>query len=114
LLRVRVRTPLCLYVSGCSKVEDDEESSVRVKKLLMKMLGFCSETVIRDWQLDEPDGERPVLTVWVRIKNRRRGRCGRCGELSSSYDQGGGERRWRHIDVGHATCQLLGDARRVD
>lgn len=87
---------------------------MRVKKLLMKILGFCSETVIRDWQLDEPVGERPVLTVWIRAKNRRRGRCGRCGELSSFYDQGGGERRWRHIDAGHATCQLLGDARRVD
>ncbi|CAN5563573.1 ISL3-like element IS1557 family transposase [soil metagenome] len=87
---------------------------MRVKKLLMRVLGLCRETVIRDWQLDEPDAQRPMLTVWIRAKVRRRGRCGRCGELASFYDQGGGERRWRHIDVGHATCELVGDARRVD
>ena len=26
---------------------------------------------------------------------------------------GGGTRRWRHLDVGFATCELVGDARRV-
>jgi len=63
-----VHTPLCLQVSGCPEVEDDKESGALVKKLLMKVLGFCSETVIRAWHLDEPDGRRPVLTVWVRVK----------------------------------------------
>ena len=87
---------------------------MRVKKLLMKVLGFCSETVIGGWQLEEPDGRRPRLTVWIRAKVRRRGRCGRCGESASFYDQGGGERRWRHIDVGHAVCEVVADARRVD
>ena len=33
---------------------------------------------------------------------------------ASFYDQGGGERRWRHIDVGYTTCELVGAARRVD
>lgn len=86
---------------------------MRVKKLLMAMLGFCRETVIRSWELDE-DGDRPGLVVWVRVKVRRRGRCGRCGQLASFYDQGGGERRWRHVEVGYATCELVADARRVD
>jgi len=52
--------------------------------------------------------------VWLRIKARRRGRCGRCGELAPFYDRGGGERRWRHVDVGFATCELIADARRVN
>jgi transposase len=85
---------------------------VRVKKVLIAVLGLCRETVIRGWALH--DGERPRLEVWLRTKARRRGRCGRCGELASFYDHGGGERRWRHIDVGFATCELIADARRVD
>ena len=52
--------------------------------------------------------------MWIRVKARRRGRCGRCGELASFYDQGGGQRRWRHIDVGFAVCCLVADAPRVD
>jgi transposase len=73
---------------------------------------LCRETVVRGWELH--DGERPRVEVWLRVKARRRGRCGRCGELASFYDQGGGERRWRHIDVGFATCELIAEARRVD
>jgi transposase len=87
---------------------------VRVKKLLKKVLGFCSDTVIRGWELDEADGGRPALRVMIRAKVRRRGRCGRCGELASFYDQGGGQRAWRHLDVAYATCVLIADARRVD
>lgn len=85
---------------------------MRVKKVLMAALGLCRETVIRAWRLD--DGDRPRLEVWLRLKVRRRGRCGRCGELASFYDQGGGERRWRHVDVGLATCELIAGAPRVD
>src|SRR5213078_434324 len=78
----------------------------------MAVLGLCRETVVVGWELR--DGERPKVEVWLRLKARRRGRCGRCGELASFYDQGGGERRWRHVDVGFATCELIADARRVD
>lgn len=85
---------------------------MRVKKLLKKLLGLCRETVICRWELQ--DRGRPHLVVWVRTRVRRRGRCGRCGELAAFYDQGGGERRWRHLDAGFATCELVGDARRVD
>jgi len=85
---------------------------VRVKKVLMAVLGLCRETVIWAWEL--PDGDRARIEVWVRLRARRRGRCGRCGEFASFYDQGGGERRWRHVDVGFATCDLIADARRVD
>ncbi|MBK5224032.1 MAG: transposase family protein [Acidimicrobiia bacterium] len=85
---------------------------MRVKKVLMAVLGLCRETVVRSWELH--DGERPRLEVRIRAKVRRRGRCGRCGELAGFYDQGGGERRWRHIDVGFATCELVAGAPRVD
>jgi transposase len=84
---------------------------VRVKKVLMAVLGLCRETVVVAWELH--DGERPLVEVWLRLKARGRGRCGRCGELASFYDQGGGARRWRHIDVGFATCELIAAARRV-
>jgi len=85
---------------------------VRVKKVLIAMLGLCRETVVCCWELH--DGERPRIEVGLRMRVRRRGRCGRCGALASFYDQGGGERRWRHVDVGFATCELVADARRVD
>lgn len=78
----------------------------------MAALGLGRETVVRSWELH--DGDRPRLEVWIRVKARRRGRCGRCGELASFYDQGGGQRRWRHIDVGFAVCCLVADAPRVD
>jgi transposase len=86
---------------------------VRVKKLLTAVLGLCRATVFIDAELDET-APRPALLVWVRAKVRRRGRCGRCGELAGWYDQGGGERRWRHLDVAYATCTLIGLAPRVD
>ena len=77
---------------------------MRVKNVLMAVLGLCRETVIGSWELH--DGQRPRLEVRIRAKVRRRGRCGRCGELASFYDQGGGVRRWRHIDVGSSAPSI--------
>lgn len=84
---------------------------MRVSKLLRKICGLCRETVVVDWEVS--DGDRPVLVVWVRAKVRRRGRCGRCGERASWFDQGGGIRRWRHVDAGFVTVELAGPAPRV-
>ncbi|HEX9763189.1 MAG TPA: ISL3 family transposase [Acidimicrobiia bacterium] len=81
--------------------------------VLRRLLGFDRDTVITGWEL-ESSGDRPILTVRVRARQRRRGGCGRCGVSASFYDQGGGDRRWRHLDVGYATCVLVGSARRVD
>ncbi len=86
---------------------------MRFKKVLVAALGLCRATVIMGWALVEIDGRRPLVEVQVRAKVRRRGRCGRCGAEASFYDQGGGQRRWRHVDVGYATCELIGTARRV-
>lgn len=72
-----------------------------VTKVLMAVLGLCDETVVRAWELH--DGDQSLVDVWLRPWARRRGRCGRCGELASFYDRGGGERHWRHVDVGFAS-----------
>lgn len=85
---------------------------MRVSKLLRKICGLCRDTVVVDWEVIDRD--RPLLRVWVRSKVRRRGRCGRCGQLAAWFDQGGGERRWRHLDAGFATVELVGPAPRVD
>jgi transposase len=69
--------------------------------------------VFIDAELDE-SGTRPGLSVWVRTKVRRQGRCGRCGELAAFYDRGGGERSWRHLDAGYVTCTLIALAPRVE
>ena len=87
---------------------------MRFKKVLVAALGLCRATVIIGWALIEGEGRRPLVEVSVRAKVRRRGCCGRCGVEAAFYDQGGGRRRWRHVDVGYATCELVGPARRVD
>jgi len=88
---------------------------VRVKMVLRKLLGLCRVVVIGDWELIDTDGDgvRPKLAVRVRTKVGRRGRCGRCGTPSPWFDRGDGERRWRHVDVAYATCELIADAPRV-
>ena len=84
---------------------------MRVTKLLRGLLGLGHLVVISGWELHP--GDRAKLTVSVRVRQRWRGRCGRCGEPASWYDRGDGQRRWRHVDVGFATCELVADAPRV-
>jgi transposase len=88
---------------------------VRDNSVVRKLLGLCVLTVVVVGRelVDGPDGGRSKLVVRVRRRERHRGRCGRCGEVSPWFDNGGGERRWRHIDVGFATCELVAEAPRV-
>jgi transposase len=88
---------------------------VRDNSVVRKLLGLCVLTVVVVGRelVEDAGGGRPNLVVWVRRRARRRGRCGRCGVLAPWFDNGGGERRWRHIDVGFATCELVADAPRV-
>jgi len=88
---------------------------VRVTTVLKKLLGLCRAVVVCSWEFVEvpAEGARPGLVVGVRMKHGRRGRCGRCGEVSPWFDRGDGERRWRHIDVAYAICELEADAPRV-
>lgn len=85
---------------------------MRVTKLLRGLLGLGHLVVICGWQFDA--GDRPKLTVTVRLRGRRRARCGRCGQAASLYDRGDGTRRWRHVDVGFAICEIEAEAPRVN
>lgn len=85
---------------------------MRVSTVLRMVLGLCRATVITGWVLD-CWGDRPTLVVWVRPRADVVARCGRCGERAAGYDRGGGARRWRHVDVGFARCELEGPAPRV-
>ena len=86
---------------------------MRFTKVVKKLLGLAREVVIRSCELVESQDSRPTLVVHVRLKHRRRGKCGRCGSLSPWFDKGGGQRRWRHLDVGFGACWLVADAPRV-
>jgi len=88
---------------------------VRDKSVLRKLLGLCVFTVVVVGRelVEGNDGERSKLVVWVRRRARHQGRCGRCGVAAPWFDNGGGGRRWRHIDMGVATCELVADAPRV-
>jgi transposase len=88
---------------------------VRVNKLLRQLLRLIREVVIEGHELTglDEEGARPRLVVRLRLRSRHLLRCGRCGEVSPRYDRGGGERRWRHLDVGFATCELRAAAPRV-
>ena len=69
--------------------------------------------VVEDVPVDDsPLRPAPVLVVRVR---RRKGalRCSRCGRKCPKYDDGGGERRWRHQDFGRYGVELMGLAPRV-
>jgi hypothetical protein len=85
---------------------------VRVKSVLKTVLGLCAAVVICGAEL-VADKDRPTVVVRIRPKAGRKGRCGRCGSVSPWFDNGGGERRWRHVDVGYATCDLVAEAPRV-
>jgi transposase len=88
---------------------------VRDNSVLRSLLGLCVATVVVVGRelVEAGDGGRSKLVVWVRRRTRLRGRCGRCGEVAPWFDNGGGERRWRHIDMGMATCELVAEAPRV-
>jgi transposase len=78
------------------------------------MLALGKSVVFIDWELGEAtETTRAELKVWIRAKMRQKGRCGRCGERCAWEDHGGGERTWRHVDVGFATSTLVAPARRV-
>ncbi len=81
------------------------------------MMG-CENTVIEavDFEdLDAGDGAGRRLTVvaHVRPHKRQAGRCGICGRKRPGYDQGGGRRLWRAMDLGPVTAWLAADAPRV-
>lgn len=87
---------------------------MRMTRVLRKVLGLCRAVVLCGWELDDGvEGDRPKLVVRVRLRMGQRARCGRCSQAAPLYDRGWGQRRWRHLDVALATCELVADAPRV-
>ena len=88
---------------------------MRVSKVLKAICGFGREVVIISTAvLAIPRGRRGEVEVFLRPKARRRGQCGRCGERATWLDNGGGARRWRHLDAGMVKVWIVAVARRVD
>ena len=90
---------------------------MRVKTLLRTLLGLPKPIVIDTFDLvatTSEDDRRPTLKVEIRMRKRKKGSCGLCGDKAPWYDQGDGTRTWRHVDVGFARCELVALAPRVD
>jgi transposase len=73
-------------------------------------VGVDKQTVIEGVELDESDD---LVVVRVRRRRPAKMRCGECGRASGGYDQGGGRRRWRSLDLGAMRVVLEADAPRV-
>ena len=70
--------------------------------------------IVEDVSLDDsPLRDAPVLVARVRCRKAAL-RCSRCGRKCPKYDDGGGERRWRHQDFGCYGVELVGSAPRVE
>lgn len=75
---------------------------------VMKRLLGVEKTVVEGWDFMEE-----ALIVQVRVPARGRRQCSQCGRRSPLYDQGGGRRRWRGLDLGTVRVFLEADAPRV-
>lgn len=79
-------------------------------KRLLNVKGMVVEDVSID---DSPLRDAPILVARVRCRKAAL-RCSRCGRKCPKYDDGGGERRWRHQDFGCYRVELVGPAPRVE
>jgi transposase len=80
---------------------------VRWTKVWARLLGIAGAIV------EGVEFEGDDLVVRVHLDRRRRLRCGICGKRARSFDQGGGERRWRALDLGSTRCFVVAPAPRV-
>lgn len=83
-------------------------SSARVWKTLLGV----ERTVVESIDLGDDDGGR-VLVVKVRVSGRQACRCPHCRRRCVGFDQGGGSRRWRGLDLGSTRVLLEAAAPRV-
>lgn len=82
-------------------------------KSLFKRLLNVKGMVVEDVSVDDSP-LRPAPSLVVRVRCRKAAlRCSRCGRKCPKYDDGGGERRWRHQDFGCYGVELMGLAPRV-
>jgi transposase len=71
---------------------------VRASRVWRKVLGV-ERTTVSGFTV-EGDGADQVVIVDVYPTRVAAGRCSQCGRRCSGYDQGGGVRRWRGLDLG--------------
>ena len=83
-------------------------------KNIFKRLLNVKGMVVEDVSIvDSPLRDAPVLVARVRCRKAAL-RCSRCGRKCPKYDDGGGERRWRHQDFGCYRVEIVGPAPRVE
>ena len=75
-----------------------------------KMLGVDKRTVIEGIDYDE---DTEAIIAQVRPRKITKRRCGLCGKKAPLYDQGGGRRLWRTLDLGLLRVFLESDSPRV-
>lgn len=80
-----------------------------IKSLLRALLGV-EDVVVEKVELAEARGH---VAVHVRPTAAQRGRCSKCRRPCGGYDQGGGRRSWRALDVGAVQLVLEGECPRV-
>ena len=82
---------------------------MRSTMLWARLLGLVKAVVEGVW-FDEDD---ECVVVSVRPRKATKRRCGKCVKRSAGYDQGGGRRRWRALDLGTIPAFLEADSPRV-
>jgi transposase len=82
---------------------------VRNASVWARLLGV-ERTVVVAVEFEAGEG---VLVCHVRPVKAERGRCGVCRRRCGGYDQGGGRRRWRALDLGTVRAVVEADAPRV-
>ncbi len=80
---------------------------MRWVKVWARLLGIAGAIV------ESVEFEGEDLVVRVRLDQRHRLGCGICGKRAKKYDEGGGERYWRALDLGATRCFLKAPAPRV-
>jgi len=81
---------------------------MRQARVWARLLGVAGAIV------ESVDFDGDDLVVKVRLSRRQRRRCGQCGKPAPRYDAGGGQRRWRALDLGSTLCYLEAEAPRVN
>jgi transposase len=79
-------------------------------KSVWKKLVSVERIVVEDWDIDEVQGG---VVLSVRPSRGASSRCAQCGRRCPVYDQGGGRRRWRGLDLGTTKFFLEAGAPRV-
>ena len=69
----------------------------------------------REPQRDPGTDERDDIVIIANVRPRKgaRGRCPHCGRRGAKFDNGGGRRRWRALDLGTIRAYLQAEAPRI-